>query len=68
MTEKVYRGNAGMHGRADTEAIALLVSAGIGFGAGWWIGGGLLYGIAGAVGLPLSLALIVFGISYFFSR
>jgi len=55
-------------GRADTEIIVLLVSLIAGFLGGWLFGGSLLYGIAGAIALPVALIVIVVGGSYIVNR
>jgi hypothetical protein len=55
-------------GRADFEAIVLLASAIFGFVAGYWLGGGIVYGLVGAVACPLIAALFVVGASYFINR
>jgi len=67
-TMEELRGPHATAGRADTEAIALLISIVAGFLGGWWFGGSILYGIGVAVALPLSLVVIVVVISYVMNR
>ena len=55
-------------GRADFEAIVLLACAIIGFIAGYWLGGGIVYGLAGAVACPLAVAVFVVAASYVINR
>ena len=51
-------------GRGDTEAIVLLASTLAGLIGGWWWGDGLLYGLVGALGLPMRLAMVVVALRY----
>ena len=42
----------------------LLASTLAGLIGGWWWGDGLLYGLAGALGLPMRLAMVVVALRY----
>jgi hypothetical protein len=55
-------------GRADFEVIVLLACTIVGFIAGYWLGGGIVYGLVGAVACPLAVAVFVVAASYVINR
>jgi hypothetical protein len=62
------RNHRGETGRADFEVYVLLACAIVGFIGGYWYGGGIVYGLVGAVALPLAVAVFVVAASYVINR